>query len=138
MIYRKRLSICCHDILFNKLQKIGIRGQELMWFKSYLGNRKQFVSIGDCKSESRVISKGVPQGSILGPILFLIYINDLEKSTTLLSLLFADDTSFLIRGSNLNELVSVSKCRATQNLHMFSCQQTFPSFKKKQIYDFYS
>ena len=76
---QKAFDTCCHDILFNKLQKIGIRGQELMWCKSYLGNRKQFVSIGVCKSESRVISKGVPQGSILGPILFLIYMNDLEK-----------------------------------------------------------
>ena len=62
---QKAFDTCCHEIMFKKLKKIGIKGKELLWFRSYLSNRKQFVSIGENKSESKDISKGVPQGSIL-------------------------------------------------------------------------
>ena len=102
---QKAFDTCSHKILLKKLERIGIRQNELSWFESYLNDRKQFVSIDGQNSESQIIGKGVPQGSILGPILFLIYINDLKDATTLFSLLFADDTSFLISGKNLNAVV---------------------------------
>ena len=70
-------------------------------------NRKQFVNVNDHNSVHRNIDKGVPQGSILGPLLFLIYINDIATCTTLFTLLFADDTSFLISGNSINEIVPV-------------------------------
>ncbi len=83
------------------MHKMGIRGVELDWFKNYLSNRKQFVYLNGKSSSLLEILLGVPQGSILGPILFLIYINDLPLSTLLKSLLFADDTALLASGSIL-------------------------------------
>ena len=94
------------DIMCKKLEKIGIRGRNLEWFRNYLTDRQQFVCIDSISSTLREISLGLPQGSILGPILFIIFINDLPKSTLLYSLLFADDTTLLASGSNLPELVT--------------------------------
>ena len=91
--------------LILKLKKYGITGISLNWFESYLSNRKQFVRIGNHDSEMINISSGVPQGSILGPILFLLFFNDLPNSTLLKILLFCDDTTILASGKNLNELI---------------------------------
>jgi len=101
---RKAFDTVNHKILFKKMHDIGIRGLELEWFKNYLLNRKQFVYLNGKSSNLLEILLGVPQGSILGPILFLIYINDLPLSSLLKSLLFADDTALLASGSNIEEL----------------------------------
>ena len=94
-----------HDILFAKLDHYGIRGNWLAWLRSYLTNRHQFVEMDGVKSTLAPITVGVPQGSVLGPLLFLIYINDLpaalEKLTTIM---FADDTNLVVKGKNLKEL----------------------------------
>ena len=85
---------------------MGIRGTTYNWFKNYLAGRSQFVDINGSKSESLEINISVIQGSILGPILFLCYINDFYAATTLFSVLFADDTTGLGKGSNLRDLTS--------------------------------
>ena len=84
-------------ILIYKLQLYGIRGVVLDLLKNYLQNRRQYVVINGFKSESKLLRCGVPQGSILGPLLFLIYINDLcNTSNSLRYILFADDTSIFL------------------------------------------
>jgi len=75
---QKAFDTVDHYILLNKVYKYGIRGKVWDWFKSYLTNRKQFVAIGDINSVTEVLYCGVPQGSILGPLLFFIYVNDIK------------------------------------------------------------
>jgi hypothetical protein len=89
-----------------KLEKMGVRGTSLTWFKNYLSGRTQYVDINGTKSEALSLEISVIQGSILGPILFLCYINDFYTATALFSVLFADDTICLGNGKNLNELTA--------------------------------
>ena len=97
-----------HEILLKKLEHYGIRGKALTWFTSYLTNRKQFVFLnGEC-SESKYITCGVPQGSCLGPLLFLIHINDLPNISEVLHFyLFADDTNIYYEAETVQKLETV-------------------------------
>ena len=91
---KKAFDTVNHSILIKKLEHYGVRGTSLEWFKSYLSNRQQFVSFNGHLSDKKLISCGVPQGSVLGPLLFLIYINDLPNISKVLNFdLFADDTN---------------------------------------------
>ena len=95
-----------HSILLSKLGLYGIRDNENQWFRSYLSNRKQKVFVNGVESNLLLVNSGVPQGSILGPFLFLIYINDFDKATNYFSLrLFADDTSLTATGKDLDVLL---------------------------------
>ena len=85
-----------HNILLNKLELYGVRGLGQTWFRNYLTGRKQVVQLGSSTSSMKKITHGVPQGSILGPLLFLLYINDITNTSNLGKLiLFADDTSIV-------------------------------------------
>ena len=91
-----------HHILLDKLEYYGIRGIAHEWFSSYLPNRSQFVSLGYVESGTLQILCGVPQGSVLGPLLFLLYVNDLHKCSSELDFhLFADDTNIFLQDQNL-------------------------------------
>ena len=103
--FSKAFDTVDHNILISKLYHLGIRGVALEWFQSYLSCRKQFVTYNGVQSPTKTIKCGVPQGSILGPILFLLYINDLANICKLTSpFLFADDTNLFISGNDPHQL----------------------------------
>ena len=105
MDFQKAFSTVNHNILLKKLHHYGIRGITNDWFKSYLNNRTQETKVNDSISEKIEVTYGVPQGSILGPLSFLVYINDLHDAV-IHSLMhhFADDTNMFYCNKYLKKI----------------------------------
>ena len=108
MDLKKAFDTVDHKILLAKLKQYSIKNNTHRWFENYLSNRKQYVEYNHFKSDTKTITHDVPQGSILGPLLFIIYMNDFSRSSDLLfSILFADDTSVFIEGPNFENISKI-------------------------------
>ena len=113
-----------HQILLYKLKTYGIRGTAYSWFENYLSNRSQYVSFKSNESAKLEIRCGVPQGSILGPLLFLIYINDIIRSSPILTyILFADDTNLFYSHKNINTLINTFNSELSKISQWFKCNK---------------
>ena len=96
-----------HKGLIFKLKQFGIEGELLEWISDYLSGRKQKVVIRNSSSSLRRVNAGVPQGSVLGPLLFLVYINDISESLLCLTRLFADDSSLFYSAANIKDIEGI-------------------------------
>ena len=124
--FKKAFDTVDHNILLNKLDYYGVNRIPNEWFVSYLKNRKQFVSIGGYISSTEVIQIGVPQDSVFGPLLFLLYINDLNKSIkNSRAYHFADDTNILLSNESLKLLAKSQQSRSQQSFAMVKGKQAF-------------
>ena len=137
------------DILLKKLNCIGIQGSLLKIIESYFANRRQVVEVSGCVSHQREVRLGVPQGSILGPLLFLIYVNDLVNvSNEVQFFLFADDTAIIIKGPTNEDIQRKIDVFVPQLMNWFlcnrltlnptkTCYQLYSLYKSQQDVDIY-
>ena len=130
---KKAFDTVDHSILLQKMSHYGIRDTANLWFKNYLTDREQFVSVHGRDSEKVRIKCGVPQGSVLGPILFLLFINDLPNATDFLTLLFADDTTFQVSGQNLDQLFDLANSELQKSTVWFKANKLTLNVKKTKF-----
>ena len=128
-----------HQILLKKLSHYGVRGIALDWFQNYLTDRNQYVYINGTSSELLPISCGVPQGSILGPLLFLIYINDLPlASKSNATILFADDTNAIYTSQTYDDLNRIVCSDLTVLSDWFKCNKLALNESKTKLIIFHT
>ena len=126
----KAFDVINHDILLTKLATYGIRGIALDWFTSYLSDRKQYVSFNGVDSSYSKLNHGVPQGSILGPLLFLIYVNDICISDDLNILSFADDTTIFMLSNSIKMLFEQANANIKNMYEWFCCNKPYLNASK--------
>ena len=135
---RKAFDTVSHDLLFLKLDHYGFRGQCLEYLKSYFSNRRQYVYFNGFRSTSGSVVCGVPQGSILGPICFNLFINDLPSSVDSDTVLFADDAAFVITSDTFGGLINkINKLFADLTAYL-NMNQLIPNSRKSKLMVFKS
>ena len=135
--FAKAFDTVNHHILSSKLHHYGIRGNALNWINSYLTNRKQCVKIGNTLSSELLIENGVPQGSVLGPLLFLIYINDINESSKILNFqLFADDTCIFLSHKNVKSLETCLNTELKNVHHWLAANKLSLNVSKSNVLTF--
>jgi hypothetical protein len=127
----KAFDVIDHSILKQKLEHYGFRGAFLDFIISYVQNRQYFVSANGHKSPTKTVNIGVPQGSILGPLLFLIYVNDMKNSSNILHFLqYADDSTTTYSSDNLDNCLVVMKNECNKVLDWLTANKLIINLKK--------
>ena len=135
--FKKAFDTVDHCILLAKLEHLGIRGAPLELLRSYLSNRSQYVVFNGAESSRERVKIGVPQGSILGPLFFLLYINDLARASSLFRcILFADDTNLFASGKNQRDLYSKVRRELVNLSCWFAHNRLSLNYKKTEFIDF--
>ncbi len=134
--FRKAFDTVDHEILLNKLEHYGIRGQTNDLFRSYLTGRKQYCVINGVTSNIQNITCGVPQGSVLGPILFILYINDMHRSVSKSDTrLFADDSGLYMHHKRFDELINIAKTEISHLFNWCVANKLTVNYEKTFFYD---
>ena len=134
MDFAKAFDVIDHDLLLRKLTLYGLSSDTLHLISSFLSNRKQLVCINTIKSDFLPVKYGIPQGSVLGPLLFSLYISDLPLFIKALCELFADDTTIHSSHSNLNNLL-LSLQESINNLLQWTTKSYVAKLVQNQIHD---
>ena len=133
---RKAFDTVHHQILLKKLKHYGFRGHCYDYLKSYFENRKQYVYLDDYKSELLTLRNGVPQGSVLGPLCFSLYINDLPEAVDAHTILFADDAAFIITGRSWKEVLNKIDKMFTDLMTYLNVNMLVPNSSKCKLMKF--
>ena len=123
--------------MISKLKNYGVRGNNSKWFESYLNNRKLFIAYNNKYTSFETITCGVPQGSVLGPLLFLIYVNDLNQVSNILDpIMFADDTNFFYSHHQIKTLFETVNCELKNISQWFRANKLSLNIKKQSMHYF--
>ena len=120
-----------HVILIKKLDHYGVKGRNLLWFKSYLNNRRQIITHNNSNTSFANISCGVPQGLILGPLLFLLYVNDLPNASRVLyPIMYTEDTNLFYSNNDIETLFSTVNMELEKISEWFKANKLSLNIKK--------
>ena len=131
---KKAFDSVSHKLLLKKLEYYGVRGIPLKLFESYLSNRRCYTELGSYRSREGIISSGVPQGSIISPVCFLLFINNLPKfSSRFDTTLFADDTTLSISDSNYVNMIQTANSELTNLTDWIKANELCINIDKTEI-----